>query len=235
MVAESIFAEKILADSPYDKIETMEVIPAINCLDIGCVEEKLKVSDTFLPKDGWIHLDVADARFTFNKTWGDPSLWLKFKNHFHLEVHLMVEEPEKAADEWIKSGAKRLIVHVETLTREAVAQILKMSREHGVEAMLSSNPHTSKDALKPYLKFFSSFQVLSVNPGYTGQPFLPLTLEKVKFLREASPDAKIEVDGGINREIAKLAKAAGANILAAASHIFGAKDPKKAYEELKRI
>lgn len=213
----------------------MEVIPAINCLDIECVEEKLKVCNTFLPKDGWIHLDVADARFTFNKTWGDPSLWFKFKNHFHLEVHLMVEEPLKVAGEWIKSGAKRLIVHVETLTPEAVAQILKISREYGIEIMLSSSPHTDKETLEPYLKNFSSFQILSVNPGYTSQPFLPFTLEKVKFLRRSSASAKIEVDGGINRETAKLAKAAGATIVAAASYIFGAKEPKKTYEELKRI
>jgi ribulose-phosphate 3-epimerase len=147
----------------------------------------------------------------------------------------MVEEPEKAVGEWIKAGAKRLIVHVEAMTPETAAQILKMSREHGIEVMLSSNPHTSKDVLEPYLKIFSSFQVLSVNPGYTGQPFLPTTLEKVKFLRHSSSSAKIEVDGGINRETAKLAKAAGANIVAAASYIFGVKEPKKAYEELKRI
>ena len=213
----------------------MEVIPAINCLDLECVEEKLKVCGTFLPKDGWIHLDVADARFTFNKTWGDPSLWLKFKNHFHLEVHLMVEEPEKVVGEWIKAGAKRIIVHVEAITSETAAQILKMSREHGIEIMLSSNPYTDEKTLEPYLKNFSSFQVLSVNPGYTGQPFLPFTLEKVKFLRKASLNAKIEVDGGINRETAKLAKVAGATIVAAASYIFGAKEHKKAYEELKRI
>lgn len=213
----------------------MEVIPAINCLDLECVEEKLKVCNTFLPKDGWIHLDVADARFTFNKTWGDPSLWLKFKNHFHLEAHLMIEEPEKVVGEWIKASAKRVVVHVETLTPETAAQILKMGREHGAEVMLSSNPHTGKEVLKPYLKSFSCFQVLSVNPGYASQPFLPLALEKVKFLRHSTSGAKIEVDGGINKVTAKLAKAAGANILAAASYIFGVKDPKKAYEELKRI
>ena len=213
----------------------MEVIPAINCLDIECVEEKLKVCSTFLPKDGWIHLDVADAGFTFNKTWGDPSLWLKFKNHFHLEVHLMIEEPEKVVGDWIKAGAKRVIVHIEALTPETAAQILKIGREGGAEVMLSSNPHTSEDVLKPYLKIFSSFQILSVNPGYAGQSFLPLTLEKVKFLRHSSSSVKIEVDGGITRNTAKLAKAHGANIIAAASYIFGAKEPKKAYEALRRV
>jgi len=213
----------------------MEVIPAINCLDLECVEEKIRICNTFLPKDGWIHLDVADARFTFNKTWGDPSLWLKFKNHFYLEVHLMVEEPLKAVGEWIESGAKRLIIHVETINPETVAQILKMSRERGIEIMLSSNPYTDKETLEPYLKIFSSFQVLSVNPGYTNQPFLPFTLEKVKFLRDFSASAKIEVDGGINRGTAKLAKAAGATIVAAASYIFDAKEPKKAYESLQRV
>lgn len=213
----------------------LEVIPAINCLDIECVEEKLKICQAFLPKDGWIHLDVADARFTFNKTWGDPSLWHKFKNNSRLEVHLMIEEPIEAALDWIKAGAKRLIVHVEAITQETAAQISKMGREHGVEIMLSSNPHTSKDALKPYLKIFPSFQVLAVNPGYMGQKFLTSIIEKVKFLRHSSSSAKIEVDGGINKETAKLAKAAGATIVAAASYIFSVKDPKKAYEGLKRI
>ena len=214
----------------------MIVIPAINCHreDVGCVKATLETSGGFLKKDGWVHLDVADGIFTFNKTWGDRKAWANMRVPFNTEVHLMVEHPENYVQPWVAAGAKRLIVHAETITPESLKEILKFAGTRA-EVMISSNPETSTEILEPYIDTVSAFQVLAVHPGLAGQKFLSLTLEKIKFLRREMPNAKIEVDGGMNLETGKLAKAAGADILVAASYIFDSDDPKKAYESLRAI
>lgn len=213
----------------------MEVIPAINCHpgDLRCVEEKLRKIRGFL-KDGWVHLDIADGRFTFNKTWGSPTEWANLRSEFSLEAHLMVENPEHQIKAWLAAGARRFVVHVETITSESLRAILEMVGTKA-EVMLSSNPETSFAALRPYFGLVKSFQVLAVNPGFAGQKFLPAALEKIKFLRQNDPDAKIEVDGGVNLETGKLAATAGSDILISASHIFDGDDPKESYESLKRL
>lgn len=210
----------------------MLVIPAINCIDKECVEAKVREAEKFAK---WIHLDVADGCFTFNKTWGNPEEWIGFKTPLALEVHLMVENPEKVAQAWINAGAKRLVVHAETLSEEGIRKINELAESHGVEVMLATNPETLLDCLPSYLNGFLKFQVLAVHPGLAGQKFLPLTLQKVKYLHEHFPGATIEVDGGVNSEIAKLAKDAGADIVVAASYIFGKENTKQAFEELVKI
>lgn len=214
----------------------MEIIPAINCHrdDIGCVKATLEVAFSFLKKDGWVHLDVTDGIFTFNKTWGDRKGWANMRVSFNTEVHLMVEHPENYAQPWVAAGAKRLIVHVETITPESLKEILKFAGARA-EVMISSNPETPIENLERYMDTVSAFQVLAVNPGLAGQKFLPTVLDKIRFLRKNSPDAKIEVDGGINLETGKLAVVAGADILVAASYIFGSDNPKKSYQELVKI
>lgn len=210
----------------------MQVIPAVNCLDFDCVKDLVRQASGFLPPGGWIHLDVADARFTFNKTWGDPAKWHEVRSGLNLEVHLMVEEPERLAPLWLEAGAKRIIVHVETVTPESALKLRDMARSRGAEFVLSSNSETPIEALEPYLDSFSFFQVLAVHPGLAGQAFLSSVLEKIKFIRAKAPQAVIEVDGGINPQTAALAKAAGANTVVSASFIFGRSDAGKAYAEL---
>lgn len=210
----------------------MTVIPAINCLDFECVRDLTRQASFFASKEGWLHLDIADGRFTFNKTWGEPGRWHEVQGGLKLEVHLMVEEPEKLVPYWLEAGVRRIIVHVETLTPETATAILQAAQARGAEVMLSSNPETPIEALTPFFGMFSQFQVLSVHPGMAGQSFLPATLEKMKALRKALPAAWIEADGGMNRETAVLVKDAGANAIVAASFIFGRSDPSKAYQEL---
>ncbi|MDO8504677.1 MAG: ribulose-phosphate 3-epimerase [Candidatus Liptonbacteria bacterium] len=209
----------------------MEVIPALNChdKDFDCIREKARIADGL---GAWAHLDVADARYTFNKTWGDSEDWAKLKTRLQLEVHLMAEEPEKYAREWLLAGAKRIIVHAETLNYESAEKMLAMAKEHGAEAMLAFSPETQIESAVSYMGMFLGFLVLAVHPGLPGQNFLPLVLEKIKLLREKYPNAKIEVDGGINYETGKRAKEAGADILVSASYIFGDKNPQAAYQNL---
>ena len=209
----------------------MEVIPSLNChfKDSACAKEGARVAEGF---SEWIHLDVADGRFTFNKTWGSPAEWRALGSKLKLEVHLMIEEPEKQILDWIEAGAERIIVHAETLSAEAAEKIEKLGKEHAVEMMLAFSPETRLETAREYFKRFSEYQILAVYPGLPNQIFLPIVLEKIRFLRESFPKSNIEVDGGINLETARAVKAAGANILISASHIFKAKDPKAAYEEL---
>ncbi len=212
----------------------MEVLPVINCLDFECANERLATLKTFLKKGDWVHLDVADGRFTFQKSWRNPTEWANLRSEFNLEAHLMVEEPERYIDSWIAAGASRLIVHKETLTEETARAIVARTRRRGMEVMLASNPYTETRELWPFLKFFSHFQVLAVDPGPAGQKFLPVVLQKIKFLRNFAPNAKIEVDGGVTPEIAKEVKRAGANMIVSASYIFNNKNPKAAFKKLQR-
>lgn len=211
----------------------MTIIPAINCQNIDDVRERVKVAND-LDAD-WVHIDVSDGRFTFNKSWGDAGAWPKLAGELKVEVHLMVEEPEKEINAWLDAGVKRIIVHLETINDETFSELKRKTSKKKVELMLAVNPETPAENLKPYFGKVSEFQVLAVYPGPSGQKFLPLVADKIKFLRREMPDATIEVDGGINEETARIAKSAGADIVVSASYIFGSADPKRVYEKLKAI
>jgi ribulose-phosphate 3-epimerase len=213
----------------------MKVIPVLNCPDILCVEKKIEIAKMFLADGDFLHLDVTDGSFATQKTWADPSVWSTLKSPFPLEVHLMVNQPEEYADNWLAAGARRLIVHVEALSHQSLHEIATVAERYHAEIMISSKPESISEELVPYLNRFTLFQVLGVQPGAAGQKFLSFTKEKVRFLREELPDAIIEVDGGMNPETARLVKDVGADIVVSSSYIFDAADPKKAYEELSAI
>jgi len=213
----------------------MNIIPVLNCVDRTDAEEKIAVAATFLQEKDFLHIDVADGIFTFHKTWNDTEGWAALQLPFSLEVHLMAEHPEQLIAPWLATGAKRFIVPMEAIDQDSFRAIAAQCKAAGVEFILSSNPETPPEDLTPYLHNISRFQVLCVNPGLAGQKFLPLALEKVKWLKYALPNAIIEVDGGITPETARWAKDAGAETVVSASYIFGSKDPAQAYEELKKI
>ena len=225
----------------------MQIIPAINCLDFECVKEKLKKTAEFLPAGGWIQLDIADGKFTSHKTWSNPeelSLLITQYSLLNLEVHLMVEKPEAVIEDWVKAGAKRIIVHLEALDTREFSRIWPQISQMA-EIGLAVNPDMSVEKVIPYISAnqqkigvnqrIKFIQILAVDPGASGQEFQPLVLNKVKFLKKNYPDVIIEVDGGINLETAKLCKEAGADILAAATYIFDSPDPKEAYKVLSSL
>jgi ribulose-phosphate 3-epimerase len=225
----------------------MQVLPGINCVDRECVEGALGQIGRFLPAGEWIHLDIADGQFTFHKTWNEVALWPHFASPYKLEVHLMVERPEKLLEPWFYAGAKRAIVHWETLVDQQyrhnpsdpdtlLGQILRTRERYGAEVFLSTNPETAVEPLKVYFDQCDGAQVLAVHPGVSGQKFLPAILEKIRFLRRSILDGKIEVDGGITPETARLVKDAGASMVVSSNYVlFGGTDSKAAYEELKKI
>jgi len=212
----------------------IDVIPAINCHrgDSECVRKKILIGQEFAE---WVHLDVADGIFTPNKTWSDPQAWRSFGVKLKLEAHLMLDEPEEVFEDWLEAGAKRLIVHMETVNAALAKAMADVAKRHGAEVMISSNPETPSEKYEPFFQVTKLFQVLAVHPGFAGQKFLPPALDKIKFLRARMPDAAIEVDGGVSPETGRRARAAGADILISADHIFGNGDPRRAYEELKNL
>ena len=105
----------------------MKVIPVLNCQDIECVRKKIEIAKTFFSPGDFLHLDVTDGSFATHRTWADPLAWVKLQSPFGLEVHLMVDHPEEYADNWLVAGARRLIVHVESLTSAFHARDLSRS------------------------------------------------------------------------------------------------------------
>ena len=202
------------------------VIPVINCPDFRTAKERIEKAAEF---SDWFHLDVADGKFTTHISWGNPE---ELRN-LNFEVHLMVEAPERVIEGWLKVGAKRIIVHLETISDPDF--IIEIVRRYGAELMISIDPGVPVEEALVYLDKVNSFHVLAVFPGPSGQEFQKEALTKIKFLRDRSPNAKIEVDGGIDLGTGKLAREAGADTLAAGDYIFSNPDPRKAYEELQRI
>lgn len=216
----------------------MIVIPAINAPDLDGVLAIFHRLEKFLPAGSTVHLDVCDAQFTANRTWGDPATWKSLVSHLkvkdlQLEAHLMVQNPEEVVEPWLRAGARRVIVHVEAMTDGA--SIRRACEGYEAQPMLALNPETSVERLKSYLRVWTAFQTLAVHPGLAGQRFLPIVLEKIKFIRAASPHAIIEVDGGINLEMAMLVKAHGADTIISASYVLESPDPSAAFRELEKV
>lgn len=209
----------------------MEVIPAINCHqnDFECVHSKVKVAEAL---GEWVHLDVTDGRFTYNKTWNSPDDWRKIGGGLNLEVHLMVEDPLEQAREWLLIGAKRVIVHLEVLDLDLADRIIALVKQYKAEPVLAFNPETRIDSNPEIESRFLSFLVLCVHPGLAGQNFLPLNLEKISGLKKMYPQSTIEVDGGVSMETGRLAKEAGADILISASYIFESANPQASFSNL---
>jgi ribulose-phosphate 3-epimerase len=210
----------------------MQVIPAINCSDFECVRKKIKQTRELGSE--WAHIDVADGRFTKTKTWNNPGDLDSLGDEIgdlNLEVHLMIEEPAAAVEDWLRAGVARVIVHFEALGEGWEIICDKIERE-SEELGLAINPETPAHVLTPYLKAVSLVELLAVKPGPAGQKFDPAIVGKLRELKQKEPDLEVEIDGGINLETAKLVRKAGADIVVSASYIWENKNPGEAFNEL---
>lgn len=170
----------------------------------------------------WIHVDVMDGRFVPNITIGIPVVRaLKKVSPLPLDVHLMIEEPERYVEEFIKAGSDYLTIHVEA-TKDP-ASVLKRIRELGAKPGITLRPGTSVDTVLPLLPLCDLVLVMTVEPGFGGQSFMPDQVAKIHRLRQEITSLKlnclIEVDGGINAETAKVCHEA--DVFVAGSFVFG--------------
>jgi ribulose-phosphate 3-epimerase len=149
-----------------------------------------------------------------------------------LDVHLMIQDPDKYVGAFVNAGSDMITVHIETVSLKELRMIAKKLKKSKVKLGISLNPGTALAKIKPVLGIVDFVLVMSVHPGFGGQAFIPGAVSKIRQLR-AIFDKDIAVDGGINNQTAKLVKAAGANILVAGSYIFGAKNIKQAINSLR--
>ncbi len=186
----------------------------------------------------WFHLDVMDGRFVPNISFG-PMLVEFFRKSTNkiCDVHLMIEEPGNFAEAFKKAGADYLSVHIEACPH--LHRNIQQIKSLGMKAGVAINPHTPVELLKDILADIDLVCMMSVNPGFGGQKFIPYTIEKIKILRrmidEKSLQVLIEVDGGVTLENAASIIAAGADVLVAGNTVFKSNDPVATIKQLKNI
>lgn len=171
----------------------------------------------------WIHIDVMDGHFVPNITMGPFIVEAcRRATDLFLDVHLMIETPERVLEDFAQAGANGITIHTEASPN--LHRSLQTIRDLGCRAGVAINPGTDASAVRPVLTIADMVLVMTVNPGYSGQTFLPETLPKVKKVRgwieEMNLDVDIQVDGGVTAETLPLAQQAGANIFVSASAIF---------------
>jgi ribulose-phosphate 3-epimerase len=186
----------------------------------------------------YFHLDVMDGRFVPNISFGMSIIkQLRKTSKKFFDVHLMILEPEKYAEEFKDAGADGLTVHIEACTH--LHRNIQQIKSLGMKAGVALNPHTSVSFLQDIIADIDLVCLMSVNPGFGAQSFIPHSIQKIKELKslitQRSSSAKIEVDGGVSLQNAKEILNAGADILVAGNAVFGSKNPIEIIEKLKTI
>ena len=210
----------------------MIIAPSILSADFGNLEKSIN-----LVKDAkWLHIDVMDGHFVPNITIG-PIVVAGIRRYTNqvLDTHLMITDPAKYLNNFVTSGSDRITFHIEA-TNDPYS-VIKQIRKAGAKVGISIKPNTGVDTISSLIPFIDQVLVMSVEPGFGGQKFIPNSLEKIKeisVLRDKfNKELLIVVDGGINIETGLLCKEAGANVLVAGSYVFNSKTPNERIKSIR--
>jgi len=212
------------------------IAPSILSADFSRLAEEVRAVEA--AGAHWLHVDVMDGHFVPNITFGPLVVRaLRRNTHLPLDVHLMIETPERYLAAFAEAGADRLTVHVEACPH--LHRMLQAIKELDVRAGVALNPHTPLTSIEEIVSELDLILIMSVNPGFGGQRFLPLALDKLRRTRallqeKGRTDVPIEVDGGIKLDNARQVVEAGANVQVSGSGIFGSADPGTAVREMRR-
>ena len=213
---------------------TIDIAPSILSADFSCLSEQIEA----VKRGGAtiLHVDVMDGHFVPNLTVGLPVVKsIAQSTELPIDAHLMISEPGRYAQQFVEAGARMVSVHVEADAH--LHRTLASIKSAGAQAGVVLNPATPIESLGEALKFADYVLIMSVNPGFGGQKFIPTSVDKVRRLRrmieERKLDTRIEIDGGIDLENIASVVTAGAEIIVAGSAIFGAADPEAAVRGLR--
>jgi ribulose-phosphate 3-epimerase len=213
---------------------TVRIAPSILAADFSKLGDEIAMCEA--GGADWIHIDVMDGRFVPNLTYGAKVIeTVRRCTSLPLDVHLMVVEPEKFFEDFASAGASGMTIHAEAAPH--LHRQLNRIRELGCRAGVALNPATPLNAVCEIIPEFDLLLVMSVNPGFGGQEFIPYAVDKVRrarlMLDEADSQAAVEVDGGIGRETIREMWSAGADTFVAGNAIFSAANPKAEIGELR--
>lgn len=208
------------------------VSPSILSADFANLERDIKRVEQ--AGADWLHIDVMDGHFVPNITIGVPvTASIKKITKLPLDVHLMIENPAKYVEPFVNAGADILTFHYEAVLPDKVQQLIEYIKSFGIKAGMSIKPKTQVEEVAKYLSMPDMLLIMTVEPGFGGQKFMPDCAEKIKSVREIAPDIIIQVDGGINAETGKICKNFGANSLVAGNYIYKSTDISRAIKFLK--
>ena len=215
----------------------VKIAPSIAAADQG----KLAQEAAHLKDWGadWIHVDIMDGMFAPNLTFG-PSIVkaIRKASDLPLDCHLMISNPEILLERFLQAGGDIMTIHAETVNAEALSRIEKKIQEYNAKLGVAFKPATSLDSLDLSKNRVSLVTIMTVNPGFSGQKFMPEVLSKLEEANRKFPDRtkiEIEVDGGVDQTNARFISQKGASVLVAGNAVFGQKDPMVALNDLKKL